>query len=83
MFENLLDDNTGTRIKSKREQLEISVQKLAHLSVTSKHNIEQIEKGKYEKLNFELLVRISKIIGLNVFSFIKSGVTVEELLKTI
>lgn len=83
MFQNLLKYNTGTRIKSKREELGISVQKLAHLSVTSKRNIEQIEKGKYEKLNFELLVRISKIVGLNVFSFIKSGVTVEELLKTI
>lgn len=83
MFGNLLNTNTGNRIRNKREKLGISVQELAHLSVTSKRSIEQIEKGKYEKLNFEVLVRISKIIGINVFSFIKSSVTVAELLKAI
>ena len=83
MFQNLLNTDTGTKIKNERERLGMSVQNLAHLSVTTKKNIAKIESKNYEELDFLLLIRISKIIGLNVFSFLKSGVTIEELLKVI
>lgn len=83
MFQNLLNTDTGTKIKNERERLGMSVQNLAHLSVTTKKNIVKIESKNYEELDFLLLIRISKIIGLNVFSFLKSGVTIEELLKVI
>ena len=83
MFTNLIIDDLGKKIKKERCEWGMSRARLAQLSYTDKEIIEEIENGIYYDLDFKLLVNICDALQISAFSFIKDGVTINELLKVI
>lgn len=83
MFENLIVDNLGSKLKHERLEWGMSQRRLAKLSFTDKETITEIENGIYYDLDFKLLVNICDALQISVFSFIKEGVTIQELLDVI
>ncbi len=83
MFENLIVDNLGEKLKHERYAWGMSQRRLAKLSFTDKETITEIENGIYYDLDFKLLVNICDALQISVFSFIKEGVTIQELLDVI
>lgn len=83
MFENLIIDDLGKKLKQERLEWGMSQRRLAKLSFTDKETITEIENGIYYDLDFKLLVNICDALQISVFSFIKEGVTIHELLDII
>jgi len=83
VFEKLIVDNLGKKLKKERFEWGMSQRRLAKLSFTDKETIAEIENGIYYDLDFKLLVNICDALQVSVFSFIKEGVTIQELLDVI
>lgn len=83
MFEKLIVDDLGKKLKSERLQWGMSQRRLAKLSFTDKETICEIENGIYYDLDFKLLVNICDALQVSAFSFLKEGVTIQELLDVL
>ena len=83
MFSNLIVEEVGKEIQLERERQKLSRTKLASYSQVDSEIVKELENGYYKNLDFCSLVEICRTLKMNVFSFLKEGITITELLNTI